>query len=945
MMRLPMAVALLMTACGVVSAAEPDLTCAVRTATQPAPGAQFRPGAANQTLDGGFSATATTKDVTDGRRLDVVVRDTTGGERQIVLDCTVRLAGDFTHAFVTDGVGPRPLGEKGSTVYRGSCSLPALTVYGERTGVTVAAPFEVQAPALTFSWTKTDAGVDITASVTSRRLPAGGEATAGLLVGEHEGCWRPGLGWLVHLYPAYFAPPNPKVYDSDGPMVYDFVTTQERLRRDLTQDLSWQELGWYWPHLGLYLPPGESWQRQPRTEGGLGEGGPVSRQMLNDFIHLAKGLGIAECLYFQSTESWAEYAATNFPESRIQHADGSFAPTWIKCVVMDPDPRGRFGQHILGQITKLMDAFPEMSGVFWDQNCYTGFDFAHDDGVSMVNGRRVSMMEFPQERMLEQGGKLLHDRGKVIFTNGGWTAGLARYCDGHMSEGSGPTRRLQYLCMSKHLTLLSYDSSPRAAREKLLLALETGAQPAVTLGNDACRAMYVGYQPIFRHLRRKSWVFSPRALDLPDGFRGNIFRTAEGNYLITLAPDAARSPSLVERDRSALARVRLADLKGTWGVYAYDPDVQGLQAVAASRNVPGARELSVRRLEHGGAILLARSGRYVASGTPFLLAGQPQSISVDLANLTDAPWEGAWEFRVGEQTLRKRLKLRAHDRTQVALGTLPVGEAGTPLTIHVTCPPGSSPGETTVQIPVVAPLAVQVSGSTVSVLKGGEVEYALSNRTTTALPVSVQLTWEGGQTETRRVELPPGDAVRYTASPALAPGLHEVTIVAQSRYGRVAQALPVDVLQATLPRDFRVEQATGLTLSLDTFNSLGGQWADKPVQVNGVAAGPLPLTGSTLKWHKGLTMRVDATAARAMLQAGLRDNGDLELKVTVGNSVKNCFKLRNLQATIETAGGRILSTTSRQVYCSDPGWLYTEGECVRMGTPVPAGTVRFIREP
>ena len=39
--------------------------------------------------------------------------------------------------------------------------------------------------------------------------------------------------------------------------------------------------------------------------------------MLNDFIALSNRLGVAQCLYFQSTESWAEYAQRHVPESRV----------------------------------------------------------------------------------------------------------------------------------------------------------------------------------------------------------------------------------------------------------------------------------------------------------------------------------------------------------------------------------------------------------------------------------------------------------------------------------------------------------------------------------------------------------------------------------------------------------------------------------------------------
>lgn len=176
--------------------------------------------------------------------------------------------------------------------YRNSLSLPAITVFGGESGVTLAAAFDVPAPDLAFAWTRGAASTEIVATVRHLRLQAGGTAKAALLLGRHTGCWRPGLGWLVACYPEYFRPPNPRVFDVDGPMIYDFVTSEERLKRDLGQGLVWQELGWYWPHLGLYRPDSDSWRRQPGTEGGLGAGGEVTVALLNDYIRRARALGV-----------------------------------------------------------------------------------------------------------------------------------------------------------------------------------------------------------------------------------------------------------------------------------------------------------------------------------------------------------------------------------------------------------------------------------------------------------------------------------------------------------------------------------------------------------------------------------------------------------------------------------------------------------------------------
>jgi hypothetical protein len=146
------------------------------------------------------------------------------------------------------------------------------------------------------------------------------------------------------------------------------------------------------------------------------------------------------------------------------------------------------------------------------------------------------------------------------------------------------------------------------------------------------------------------------------------------------------------------------------------------------------------------------------------------------------------------------------------------------------------------------------------------------------------------------------------------------------------------VLDSFLPVGFRIEDLTDLTLHLDVFNSLGDQWADKPVYINDVPVGNLPVTGQTLRWHEGLTIPVGAEAARQSLAAGRQPTGNYLLRVTVGNDVRNCFKVRNVRATVRlTSGEAISSTWSREVRCSDPGWLYTEGRSVPLGQPVPVG--------
>lgn len=931
-------------------AAEPEIRCRVCEAGKPATEARdFMPSVAQAALGKGLLATAATSALKRGRRTDVTIEDRTGAEREIAIEVLVTAPGRWSRVFATDGRGPRRLQEAGSVRYRSQCSLPAVTFLGADEGLTVAAAFEVPAPVLTFSWRREAESLWVVATVANLRLPAHGSAKASIVVGTHQACWRPGLGWLVELYPQYFHPPNPGVFDYDGPMIYDFVTSEDRLRRDLEQGLSWQELGWYWPHLGLYLPEGESWPRQPRTEGGLGTGGVVTRKMLRDYIALSNRLGLAQCLYFQSTESWAEYAERHFPQSRYRNASGDLAPTWVKCTVMNPSPEGRFGKHILAQLQGLVEAFPGMAGVFWDQNCYTGFDFAHDDGVSMVRGRRVSMMELPQNRLLALGSKILHDRGKVIFTNGGWTAGLARYCDGHMSEGTRPTRRLQYICMMKHLTLLAYDHNVRAGREKLLLALETGAQPSVTLGDDACRALFRGYKPIFRLLRHKQWVFHPQALALPEGFAGNIFRNPDGHYVVTVVEQDDRRATPAEKEKPATVEIRIPDAKEFAHVFELNPRLRGLQATDAKRREDGFT-IAVPRPAAGTALLLPRRGRWIASGTPRLVAGSRQTVSVVLANLEPEPWQGLWHLKAGGLETARRVSVGPGQIERVPIGPLPVPDSVEPFPVSVEGPsPAGGTEETRIDLPVVSAIGLRLpQEQIVQVLKGEAVPFAVGSRLADDVVVAVRSHWKGSKAAAPTAKLPlkPGE-VRALSVRADLPrgGLWELQVEVQWPSGRVARSQRVDVVTATLPREFKIDDVTAMTLRMDVFNSLGKQWADKPVEINGVAAGPLPITGCTLRWHEGLNVEIAAGPARKMLAAGLQKDGGIELRPRVQNRVKNCFKVRNVQATIRVRSGeKFLSSWTRAVHCSDAGWLYSEGECVHMTQPVPLGCVRFIRE-
>jgi hypothetical protein len=255
----------------------------------------------------------------------------------------------------------------------------------------------------------------------------------------------------------------------------------------------------------------------------------------------------------------------------------------------------------------------------------------------------------------------------------------------------------------------------------------------------------------------------------------------------------------------------------------------------------------------------------------------------------------------------------------------------------------------TIEIPVVSPIGLRApSEGVVQVRRGETLSYAISNRLPETVTVAVGTRWQGAVAtpEPMTQALSPGE-VKALAVKADIPhaGLWDLQIEAGWPGGSLLRTVHVDVVDAVLPKGFTAQEVAGLTLRMGAFNSLGDQWADKPVKINGVVVGRLPITGGTLRWHDDPALDVPAEVARKVFAAGLQAGGDLELAVSVDNHVGNCFKVRNLQVSLlGRAGGKYLSTTARDVTCSDAGWLYAEGKCVRLGEPVPLGAVTLIRE-
>lgn len=389
-----------------------------------------------------------------------------------------------------------------------------------------------------------------------------------LLIAAHEANWRPALGWIYAKYREYFDP-DPKFDQWDGVYVHGYdlmkdsftdADRREILKGRRERGALWEEQHGHFPWYGLMIPePGvKSWMCDSHPR----EGFTNTREKIAAHARLNNEYGIGTFLYYNITEAEYWYAEKAFPDSIAKDERGKpigaykagVHPDKRACWLMNADPESPFGKHMIAQAKELVEAYPALGGFFWDVygRSYM-FDFAHDDGITMVNNKPVYYPGFMFERMMrEHVGPLLRSKGMCITANKPTTIVNCKGLDGIMSRESTPDVEVppwivaqSFTGLNRHVMILDGRSGSHA--EKLLMnCLRYGMfysdigkvgedrkpLPAAKIAENAEIAKR--YLPYIQRFRGKKWVFHPQALDLPRHTDGNIFRLKDGSVMITM---------------------------------------------------------------------------------------------------------------------------------------------------------------------------------------------------------------------------------------------------------------------------------------------------------------------------------------------------------------------------------------------------------------------------
>ncbi|HSB16335.1 MAG TPA: hypothetical protein VLE22_17910 [Bryobacteraceae bacterium] len=463
-----------------------------------------------------------------------------------------------------------------------------------------------------------------------------------LLISVHPSDWRPALGWVYERYRKYFDA-DPKfdkwdgVYASQGELLKDALTENDRRkivegRRD--RGVKWEEQHGHFPWYGLMIPKPdvETWvcdSHLPREQTTL------SRDKIRRHHRRNLEFGIGTFIYYNITEAEYWYAEKEFPESIARDESdrpvGAFRaaeyPDKRACYLMNADPVSPFGQHMIRQAKELVEAYPDLAGFFWDVygRSYM-FDFAHDDGITMVNNKPAYYPLFMYERMMrDHVGPLLRSKGMTFTANKPTTITACEGLDGIMVIENTPEEETphwiaaqSFLGLNRHMMMLDGASGTHAElffQDCLRYGLfysDLGATdekrrplpPEQVARNKEIEKIYA---PFIQRLKGKKWIFHPEALELPENTDGNIFRLPDGSVMVTVTSPWRILRKSTEADNDLEVICRLPDAASMTNVYVSAVDLRETAKVTA---------------EHSGdmvKIVVPRHGR----STVILLSAKP----------------------------------------------------------------------------------------------------------------------------------------------------------------------------------------------------------------------------------------------------------------------------------------------------------------------------------
>jgi hypothetical protein len=580
------------------------------------------------------------------------------------IDFSFPAIANMGYAFWTKVDAPFKLPMTRTVTYRGRpVVLPVLIQYNNTSdiGLSFVSPFELRKPGLRWEM-KNDSFI---ISNYYLRLSTVHPCSAAVYIVPHEGDWRPGLAWIYDKYPSYFNPVSESVIKGEGWFgLVDETTGPDYFEYLRQYGVKWVEFYSHNPFFGVYAPPDkdtwiiineendtmsyDNWLNDVEMDSWRHTSYDSNKTKI-DYLH---NDSIQTYSYFQSFESWIQYADEVFPDQYARDANGYPIPAWRHCYLMNPDPDAEWGKHIISQMDILLDSYPNMNGILYDRDDYCDYAYNYSDGVTMIGPDSVYMLGFAQEKINNTLLKLVHEHDSGTADKGVWTnqptsVEVCKDMDGIMSEDIVQAPYQQYLGISRPLILLLKDTTLQQTEEKLKTALLTSHFPCIAWfgAESACIDIDKKYQPLLALYKGKKWVLYPHALQLPEGIRGNIFQTSDSDYLVPMIdperysskiyPEPEATHDIFRHDRWAKVKVR--DSLELEYCYLLSGDYKGINQDTIYKD--SGLEIRVPAHRVSSLIQLSKEPRYEITriSSPVLTRGDSGEFEIKVHNIYEEP--------------------------------------------------------------------------------------------------------------------------------------------------------------------------------------------------------------------------------------------------------------------------------------------------------------------
>jgi hypothetical protein len=497
--------------------------------------------------------------------------------------------------------------------------LPLVSVMDPKAdeALTVALPADAEIPHFQVEWI---GGRVLRLTLGHRAMGGGKPAALRVLFYTHAADYRGALKAYIGDFPAYFEPALPRG-NAEGAFWYHHIHDHPDFAEMARQHVRYMWSSFWFTWLGDYLPDAAEWE--PYTYARwwkLGE--KMSDEKINAFLRVMREHGIGVYAYFNVTEyggaggakgdaaEAARVLRERFADALIKDERDRDIPTWEGAMAMNPRRGLSLWPVLEEQVRRHLRRLPGIEGFIIDRlDWASGYDYGHDDGVTMVGDRPAENMAGPVAEAVQSVCRLAHEAGKRVFVNQFYRVEVLRDVDGYCHENDY-VPALAYLAPYRPVSAwhmrVDYHSDLLEFEKQLKLRLQFAVFPQMIAHefpisqqkpNPGAAGMLELYAPLFDALIGKRQVLEPHCVATTGDNDVNLFINGAGEYVAPLTSRTRHRSRGAAGSEAATVTLHVRDAGKLKSARVYSADGAAYDAAVSAE--PGVAVVSVTR--HGTA--------------------------------------------------------------------------------------------------------------------------------------------------------------------------------------------------------------------------------------------------------------------------------------------------------------------------------------------------------